>query len=127
MRGEGGLRPKWVNLDGELLPEEAIFAWAADNEEINETATSAPRAVASRLELGDEVKFRVARLHEHPPLPLPPEQCDAGLPCRRCLILVALDECPRRHAVQLACAASPLALPYVPAAQAVGAMAPSSQ
>ena len=45
-------------------PVEAIFAWAADNEEINETATSAPRAVVSRLELGDEVKFRVARLHE---------------------------------------------------------------
>ena len=85
-------------LDGffRRAPVEQVFAWGADQVEISETPDDDARAVVPALELGGEYKFRVAGLYHHPAPPLPPEACDAGLPCGRCLLLLRPADCPTR-------------------------------
>ena len=87
-------------------PIEEVFAWGADQIEISETPDDASRAVVPALELGGEYKFRVAGLYHHPAPPIPPEQCDAGLPCGRCLMLLPPAECPRRPDLDRTCEAA---------------------
>ena len=95
-------------LDGffRRAPVEQVFAWGADQVEISETPNDAARAVVPALELGGEYKFRVAGLYHHPSPPLPPEACDAGLLCGRCLLLLRPSECPTRPDLGRSCEAA---------------------